>query len=586
VQIWYLFGWDGSWDTDAAHVDAVKGYYAPITKALENQGYSAPELKVSRFGPGLTRSSITLGDFVAGIKDVGVLILDGHAKADFLPVEVYQNSPAGRKAAGAAFKKYRGSGYSTADLGGTGPIRSSTGKTLAIGLTPTGIAHHLHGAKDSLVVLGMCHGTQAADGFVQAGARAAVYWSKQVQGPDFAHDTAQLFSHMDGTALSAPSLDDNAHRVLAAARAACSACSDQMEIAEGEGSTGMTLAPSVVARSPDPAGDRVSVGTPFDVGVTFDTVMERSSGSADGVVTLKGCGVQPRSSATAVRWQDDHTIRGTYTISSDGTLTITVHADQATSKGAGIKLNGNDGGTRSHDGAQAPNGDDFIWKVPCQATKVHIVFTGTGTGQSSRTFTFANGEVDTESYTDEASWTAVYNLDLTQVADAGGGTGYVVQGDTFDSAASTLSGTSSESYVVNACPNGGCTPNPPCTGTFSRRADVTPDLYVYSPPAADGTLKVLLPPYTLLDESDICAGHALEDSCDPQLAATPGSDSTGPLSAAITINPKTWKPTSYSVGPAAPINWTCSSGGSGTQITDTGSVTWSGTVTLSVPKTS
>lgn len=582
VQIWFLFGWDGSFDTSSGVEKAVNSYYHPIIQALKDQGYDTPVEHVSRFTGNPARTSITLGQFVNDVKGVGVLVLDGHAKSAFLPIEVYKNTPAGRKEADDAFRRYRTDGYSTVDLGGNGPTMSSKRTTLAIGLTPTGIARHLHGAKDALVVLGMCHGTQAADGFVQSGARAAIYWSGQVQGPVFAGDVASLFSHMDGTALAAPSLEDNAHRVLTAARGACSECSEQLGIAQEPAGAGVTLAPSVLTRSPAPAIG-VSIGTPFTVGVTFDTVMAHSSGSAEPVAKVEGCGVRPKSSSTAVHWQDDHTISGTYSIQSDGTLTITVHADQATSAGAGIKLNGNNGGGQSYDGARAPNGDDFVWKVLCHAPVVHIVFTGSGTARTERTSDSGSGFVTSSTGTDQVSWTAVFNLDLRNIARSSQPAGYYLQSDTFDPAASSLSGTSSSTNAIVACPTDQCTITPPCSGTFTRSDDPSPDLYVYLPPAADGAVKVVLPPYFVTQNTSGCGPLALRDSCDPLLAGTPGADSTGPLSATITINPKTWKPGSSSAQPVAPINWSCQS--SDGRLTDTGSITWSGTVTLSVPKT-
>lgn len=542
-------------------------YSSTVASHLKDEGYQ------THVTLGLTQKNQRRGGCLTltSAAQAGIIIIDVPVKLGrILPLCGYLNNATGRGQEVAELKQAQRS------LGRANVGSACSAGFCAVGITASEIARQGNLFKDTLVILAMPNATTFAGAFDQAGALNVIS-SLETSG----RPVSNLFVIMeDGLPYPQnPTLADNARRAIPQAISQCGGGCPQMSAAS---STLVTLAPSVLDRSPDPK-QTVFVGTPFSVTVHFDTEMQGSSGSADGVVTLDGCD-NKAAAGSHLTWQDNHTVSGDYDIQSSGTLTITVHAGAARSDGARIELDGNQEGTVAYDGATGPNGDDYVWKVSCSARDVHIVFQGSGTARHSIVSTFTDGEEDTDTDTDQVSWTAVYNLNLTQIADGEGSTGYVEQSDTFDPAASTLSGTSSDSVAVDACPSGGCVPRPPCTGTFTRRTDVTPDLYVYSPPATDGTLKMRLPPYTLLDGSAYCAGSALQDTCDPQIAGTPGSDSTGPLSADITMNPKTWKSTSYSVQPTAPITWSCTS--SDGHQTDSGNVTWSGTVTLSIPKNS
>jgi hypothetical protein len=588
VQIWFLFGWDGSFGTVAGVTSAVKGLYDPVIRALHDQGYDQPQEHVSRFPKRSLRSSITLGEFVKGIDGAGVVIVDGHATDNgFLPIEVYRDTAAGRKAAHAAFSAYLHEGYSRQDLGGSVPTESAKKTTLAIGLTLFGVAHHLHVAKDALVFLAVCHGKPAAAGFVRAGARTAVYWSGRGSGPLHLQDMTNLLTRMDGTALPTPSLQENSRRVLSAARSDCHECSEQLSAEPSPAQA--TLAPAITDRLPDPKTG-VSTKEPFQVRVTFDTAMAASTGPADSVITLKGCGNAPASSADQVHWQDDHTIVGKYTIDATGTLTITVHHDQAKSDGAEIELNGNGGGGRSNDGAVAPNGDDFVWKVPCDAPIVHIVFTGTGTIGENITTTFPDGTVLTDTDTEHVAWTAVWNLDLRTILPSRSitpGTETILQ-DTFDPAASSFNGTAND---LTSCSggNGQCAvqgggTTAACSGSFTSDPTVSPFLFVLQPPDSSGTLQILAPALALA-AVEPCA-HALIQGI-PIALGGPDKTDIGPFTATFPLNPSTWKPQTINVKLDPPYSSsTSTSTSSGGSTTVTFNDQWSGTVALSVPQSS
>jgi hypothetical protein len=124
----------------------------------------------------------------------------------------------------------------------------------------------------------------------------------------------------------------------------------------------MTLAPAVKSREPNPKTDSpVLVGDDVPIDITFDTSMDTSP-SADSVISVDGCGASVK---TPLAWKDDQTITGVYTTNAPGDLTITVHAGQAKSTDTGVPLDGNSWGKQQHDGAIAPNNDDFVWKVQC-----------------------------------------------------------------------------------------------------------------------------------------------------------------------------------------------------------------------------
>jgi hypothetical protein len=119
------------------------------------------------------------------------------------------------------------------------------------------------------------------------------------------------------------------------------------------------------------------VGKTFDLKVGFNTAMDDSV-DATKVVTLSGCGDPDPTPVKDLKWQDDqqqpsdHTITGSFTVSTHGTLTVTVHHDQAHSKAASeqgqMELDGNqtqDVASQDPDVPIRPNGDDYIWKVPC-----------------------------------------------------------------------------------------------------------------------------------------------------------------------------------------------------------------------------
>ena len=93
------------------------------------------------------------------------------------------------------------------------------------------------------------------------------------------------------------------------------------------------------------------------------------SQSAKSVVTYSGCDLKE---VHALQWQDDHTIDGEFKAMTDGKLTITVSAASAVANTTDVQLDGNQTGTQPDgDGdlqaSVRPNGDDFQWKVPCQA---------------------------------------------------------------------------------------------------------------------------------------------------------------------------------------------------------------------------
>ncbi len=135
----------------------------------------------------------------------------------------------------------------------------------------------------------------------------------------------------------------------------------------------VVLSPAVEGVAPGP-GTTASGGTNKGV-VSFDAAMDTSSHS--GVITASGCG----ATISKETWNGDGNV-----LSFDlnlpqnppgGSLTLTVVSDKALAypgKYPSDRLDGNQVPKRS---GVAPNGDDYVWHLPCGAPVITEEYSGT-----------------------------------------------------------------------------------------------------------------------------------------------------------------------------------------------------------------
>jgi hypothetical protein len=361
--------------------------YRPVVKDLESEDYSVTVLQNTTLSDTPT---VSIERFIAAARHADVIVFFGHSATGALPLDVYRSSGELIRRVGDwewlnQFPQLFGSnnhnqvgdltdwfnkGYVT-----IGVVDNESNLRVDkhfppiafdAALTPSGISHLVTLDAQPFVWMTSCEGASLRGGFQAAGARGFYGYIKKIDivgtgAPDLERFWADIVGRADVDS-SAPN-----NRLTSNAYGDCQAyggCKDA-ELWSADGS--MTLAPAVTSIEPDPEKmPSVEPGEPFPVQVVFDAHMHKAS--ANGVVSVQGCGVKP-APGSQLEWTDDHTIGGRFVITTFGQLTIAVNAVSATSDDGQTKLDGNDSGASGLAGGVL-RADDFVWHVQCGALSV------------------------------------------------------------------------------------------------------------------------------------------------------------------------------------------------------------------------
>ena len=319
-----------------------------IANLLRQEQYKVYLLEDVLGGSGSYPGLATLANFT-NMAGAGVVVITTHAGVPGIVVEMYPATGNGLTSSLRAYAYYLTHGYSPRWIG----FRYFRDiNRYVIYLTPAGVAHFFAGSHVSLLVNNTCDGTA-----YQAVFNAQSYFAYQGEACNtfsaVAGDETQLFNRLAG-------MDGPDDRTTTGAYAA-GGFSPNFQLLY----TGAPVALSPAVHSVTPAdGSSVSSGQLLSdgnhlVSVTFDTVMD-TSGSPDAVVTADG------GTLSHFQWQDnDSTLTFELACGTQPTVTLTVHNDQAIA-GAGRFPNQLDGNQNpSNTSGQAPNGDDYVWKLTC-----------------------------------------------------------------------------------------------------------------------------------------------------------------------------------------------------------------------------
>jgi hypothetical protein len=201
---------------------------------------------------------------------------------------------------------------------------------------------------------------------------------------------------------------------------------------------------------------------------------------------------------------------------------------------------------------------------------VQIVFDGSGSATDTRSSSAGGSTTDTDTF----SWHAVYVIPLSTLTESSSQPGWNTTNVQEDYSRSTFTGTSSASCTP---PSGGSCVEPgggtSCQGSFTNNNSVPLNLLVFSPPS-NGVYKVAAPAFSAAQQSSNCYPAALTDTCDPLYS----QGQNGPVTGQVNVdsnNPGTSAPASVSEQQP----WSCSSSDGGS--TDSGSIAWNGTITVS-----
>ena len=376
--------------------------YAPAATALQQEGYALQ----------------TLVDSTAALTVTGVLSLARASGAGVLVVAApgprgdCANLPIGAlrtaDAASAFLKRVQAHLVRDPDMAGPNGTRTPgkewtaqdltiaqqavsmpTGQHATIytlGATPLGIARHWQG-KDSLVYLATCRSAAITAAFIGAGASRVFGYTGPPSAAAAAHDLKEYWGRLDGTRY------DGAEPQTSRVRQSDAAFVDSLfqagptwhvelfRCAAAPCARPLALSPSVLATAPlAPVAIGASGAHPalVRVGVTFSVPMRSNDPSR--VLTASGCGAVRVAPPAGQRdgWSSLPTellttarvLTLSYAISRPGTLTLTVHSGSSGAMGAenGAALDGNQDphrGDPAHPGPVRPNGDNYVWTVPC-----------------------------------------------------------------------------------------------------------------------------------------------------------------------------------------------------------------------------
>lgn len=269
------------------------------------------------------------------------------------------------------------------------PVSLPTGQhatIYALGATPLGIARHWQG-KDSLVYLATCRSAVITAAFIGAGASRVFGYTGPPSAAAAAHDLKEYWGRLDGSRY------DGAEPQTSRVRQSDAAFVDSLfqagptwhvelfRCAAAPCARPLSLSPSVLSTTPlTPVAIGASPAHPalVRVGVTFSVPMR--SNDPGGVLTASGCGAvrvapsgRERDGWSSLPTDPITTTRVltlSYAISRAGTLTLTVHSGSGEAMGAenGVALDGNQDphrGDAAHPGPVRPNGDNYVWTLPC-----------------------------------------------------------------------------------------------------------------------------------------------------------------------------------------------------------------------------
>ena len=255
-----------------------------------------------------------------------------------------------------------------------------------LGATPLGIVRHWQG-KDSLVYLATCRSAAITSAFIAAGASRVFGYTGPPSSAAAAHDLKEYWGRLDGTRYDGAEPQTSRVRQSDAAfvdslfQAGTTWHVELFRCAAAPCARPLALSPSVLATAPlAPVAIGASQAHPalVRVGVTFSAPMRSNDPSR--VLTASGCGAVRVAPPAGQRdgWSSLPTepltttrmLTLSYAVSRPGTLTMTVHSGNGGAIGTenGVALDGNQDphrGDPAHPGPVRPNGDNYVWTVPC-----------------------------------------------------------------------------------------------------------------------------------------------------------------------------------------------------------------------------
>ena len=376
--------------------------YAPAATALQQEGYTLQTLADATAALTVTTVLSLARASGAGVLvvaapgprsdcaslPIGALRTANEATAFLARVQAHQvrdPDTTGPKGARTPGKEWSAQDLTIAQQAVTLPTGQHT-TIYALGATPLGIARHWQG-KDSLVYLATCRSAAITAAFIGAGASRVFGYTGPPSAAAAAHDLKEYWSRLDGTRYDGVEPQTSRTRQSDAAfvdssfQAGPTWHVELFRCAAAPCAQPLSLSPSVLATAPlTPVAIGASAAHPalVRIGVTFSVPM-RSNDPA-GVLTASGCGAVRVAPPTGQRdgWSSLPTepltttrvLTLSYAVSRQGTLTLTVHSGTGSAVGAenGVALDGNQDphhGDPAHPGPVRPNGDNYVWTVPC-----------------------------------------------------------------------------------------------------------------------------------------------------------------------------------------------------------------------------
>jgi len=339
-----------------------------IDHVLEQEHY-----RVRWYGKGGNAGPATLRNFVK-LADVGVLVIDTHGSFSSLLVQNYRTHAAATNGQDNYVRQY----------GAKGRDWMFVDKRDLL-LTSEGISHFFGdraGKHIDLVFNIACEGWHLSADF---DAVAYFGYSTDVVCKTALLDAEPLFSRLSGdsgvenrTTVGAYGLGGFVHEGF------------RQQLRLSDPGHPVVLSPAVESVSPGSA--LVASGATVAGEVQFDAAMDTKN--TEGVVTATGCG---GASVTNERWASDDPKLLQFDLNvpsnaSGGTITLRVHNTAAIAAPGGSPnelLDGNTGPIG--ESGVAPNGNDYVWQVPCQSGGFHLSGNVTTTLALDSTTTCNNG---------------------------------------------------------------------------------------------------------------------------------------------------------------------------------------------------
>jgi hypothetical protein len=360
--------------------------YKPAEEALKGEGYNVGGHVFARTSIGDTHP--TIQDFLQS-SGAGVVVVSSHGlccSGSGFAIETFANDRSDAKAdrardallkaaAPAGAKAWKEGDIEVRNVNvnvGTLPHEDLTTMS-ALFVTAAGIEDHWKG-DHSFVYIASCCSTKTEQAFKAAGADVVFGYQKTVCDTASARpDFKGMWTRLDGTHDDGKPRGKPVRRTYDAFQLCCDPAAFPAREDDGPSITqdpSIVLAPSVESRKPDGEIKLPSAlpATLILVEVQFNSTMDiptKRNGSA--ALSVSGCSAKLVGHPL---WVGDHELTSGYDVSTAGTLTITVHAKHALSKGAKIELDGNTKpkpAAESDDAPVRPNGDDYVWTEKCVA---------------------------------------------------------------------------------------------------------------------------------------------------------------------------------------------------------------------------